>query len=50
MRTNRDFAGTLTGDLAVERLLDRWQASGAPALEKATTVAREAAARSTRAR
>ena len=42
-----------TGNPAVERLLDRWQTSGVPALEQITTTARQArqaAARSTRPR
>src|SRR6266571_1544093 len=39
-----------TGNSAVERLLDRWQSSGVPALEQITTTARQAAARSTRPR
>jgi hypothetical protein len=39
-----------TGNPAVERLLDRWQTSGVPALEQLTTTARQAAARSTRPR
>jgi hypothetical protein len=36
-----------TGNLDVERLLDRWQGSGVSALEKVTTAARRAAARGT---